>query len=66
MDYSKNEIIELLFKRKTDNIYLQMFRYCFVGGISFLIDFFIYIGLIEYNLKPSLQLIKNMGLGKSV
>ena len=47
MDYSKSEIIELLFKRKTDNIYLQMFRYCFVGGISFLIDFFIYIGLIE-------------------
>jgi len=47
LDYSKNEIIELLFKRKTDNIYLQMFRYCFVGGISFLIDFFIYIGLIE-------------------
>ena len=47
MDYSKDKIIEILFKRKTDNIYLQMFRYCFVGGTSFLIDFFIYIGLIE-------------------
>ncbi len=30
---------EKLFKIKTDNLYIQMFRYTFVGGIAFLVDF---------------------------
>ena len=33
--------INHLFKDNTDNIYLQFFRYLFVGGFSFLIDFFL-------------------------
>lgn len=36
MDY-----INKLFKEETDNIFLQFFRYIFVGGASFLIDFFL-------------------------
>ena len=47
LNYSKDELIKILFVKDTDNIYLQMFRYCFVGGCSFLVDFFIYVGLIE-------------------
>lgn len=42
-----DELINKLFRKNTDNIFLQMFRYLFVGTASFLIDFFIYIGLIE-------------------
>lgn len=32
---------DILFKNKTDNIFLQFFRYIFVGGFSFLVDFFL-------------------------
>ena len=32
--------LEHLFKNDTDNIFIQFFRYLFVGGFSFLIDFF--------------------------
>ena len=35
------ELIDVLFKNETDNIFLQFFRYIFVGGASFLIDFFL-------------------------
>jgi putative flippase GtrA len=28
-----------LFYSKTDNIFIQFFRYCFVGGLAFLVDF---------------------------
>ena len=31
--------INLLFKEGTDNIFLQFFRYLFVGGFAFLVDF---------------------------
>lgn len=34
-------IIDLLFKETTDNVFLQFFRYQFVGGIAFLVDFFL-------------------------
>lgn len=37
-----------LFKIKTDNLYLQFFRYIFVGGTSFIVDFLIYISLINF------------------
>ena len=30
---------DLLFKEGTDNIFLQFFRYFFVGGFAFLVDF---------------------------
>lgn len=32
---------DLLFKESTDNIFLQLFRYLFVGGFAFLVDFFL-------------------------
>ena len=28
-----------LFKEKTDNTFIQFFRYCFVGGLAFLVDY---------------------------
>lgn len=33
-------LIKTLFKERTDNVYLQFFRYIFVGGTAFLVDFF--------------------------
>ena len=33
-------MIDTLFKQPTDNIYLQFFRYIFVGGTAFVVDFF--------------------------
>ena len=33
-------MIDKLFKEKTDNIFLQFFRYIFVGGTAFIVDFF--------------------------
>ena len=34
------KLIDKLLKEKTDNIYLQFFRYIFVGGTAFVVDFF--------------------------
>ena len=39
---------EKLFKIKTDILYIQMFRYTFVGGIAFLFDFSSLYILTEY------------------
>lgn len=33
-------MINKLFKEPTDDIFLQLFRYVFVGGIAFIVDFF--------------------------
>ena len=33
-------MIDTLFRKRTDNIYLQFFRYIFVGGTAFVVDFF--------------------------
>ncbi|MBP3791515.1 MAG: GtrA family protein [Methanobrevibacter sp.] len=33
-------MIDKLFKEKTDNIFIQLFRYVFVGGNAFAVDFF--------------------------
>lgn len=33
-------MINKLFKDSTDNIFLQLFRYIFVGGTAFIVDFF--------------------------
>ena len=35
MDLSKDNLL----KNDTDNIYIQFFRYLFVGGFAFLVDF---------------------------
>lgn len=43
----KDNIAYKLFRKRTDNILLQLFRYVFVGGTSFIIDFSIYLGLIN-------------------
>lgn len=42
------DIIYKLFRKRTDNLFLQFFRYIFVGGTSFLIDFSIYLFLINF------------------
>lgn len=34
------KLIDKLFLQKTDNIFLQFFRYIFVGGTAFVVDFF--------------------------
>lgn len=36
-----NLLLNKLFKDETDNLFLQFFRYGFVGGFSFLVDFFL-------------------------
>ena len=33
-------MINKIFKEKTDNIFIQLFRYIFVGGTAFIVDFF--------------------------
>ena len=33
-------MINKLFKESTDNIFIQLFRYIFVGGTAFIVDFF--------------------------
>ena len=33
-------MIDKLFKQPTDNIFIQLFRYIFVGGTAFIVDFF--------------------------
>lgn len=32
-------IIEKLLKNRTDNTFIQLFRYTFVGGVAFIVDF---------------------------
>jgi putative flippase GtrA len=32
-------IIDKLFQAKTDNLFIQLFRYTFVGGLAFVVDF---------------------------
>ena len=43
-----NNLIRKLFVDKTDHIFLQFFRFIFVGGTAFLIDFSIYFALVEF------------------
>lgn len=33
-------MLDELFRQRTDNIFIQMFRYVFVGGTAFVVDFF--------------------------
>lgn len=33
-------MINKLFRQRTDNIFIQLFRYIFVGGTAFVVDFF--------------------------
>ncbi|MDD4969122.1 MAG: GtrA family protein [Paludibacter sp.] len=42
------EYLKSLFKGKTNNSFLQLFRYTFVGGLAFLVDFGLLIMLTEY------------------
>jgi len=39
MNLLRFEVISLLLKSKTDNLFVQIFRYTFVGGIAFIVDF---------------------------
>jgi putative flippase GtrA len=45
-----NKISNILFKVKTHNILIQFFRYLFVGGTAFLIDYLLLIFLTD-NIK---------------
>lgn len=40
--------LNVLFKEDTDNIFLQFFRYLFVGGFAFLVDFFLLYFFSEF------------------
>ena len=42
------KLAKKLFVDKTDHVFLQFFRFIFVGGTAFLIDFFIYFALVEF------------------
>ena len=42
------DLAKKLFVDKTDHVFLQFFRFIFVGGTAFLIDFFIYFALVEF------------------
>lgn len=44
--------IKTLFTQPTHNIFIQLFRYVFVGGVAFLIDFGLLFFLTEYVLLP--------------
>lgn len=44
MDLSINK----LFKKRTDDPYLQFFRYIFVGGTAFIVDFFFLYLFVNY------------------
>ena len=41
-------MIEALFKNRTNNTFIQLFRYTFVGGIAFVFDFGTLFVLTEY------------------
>lgn len=44
-------MIEQLFKNKTNHIFIQLFRYTFVGGIAFVFDFgLLYILTEQFNI----------------
>ena len=45
---SKSRILKILFKDKTSNTFIQLFRYGFVGGIAFLVDFVFLYCLTEF------------------
>lgn len=48
MDNRYCSIIHSAFKEKTDNTFLQLFRYTFVGGLAFIVDFGTLFILTEY------------------
>lgn len=51
MDTLKTKIMKYwnyLFKDKTDKLFIQLFRYTFVGGIAFVVDFGSLFALTEF------------------
>lgn len=58
-------LIELIFKEKTNNLLIQLFRYGFVGGTAFLVDYgLLYIltswGHLHYLLSASLSFVAGL------
>ena len=41
-------MLNKLFKEKTDNVFLQFFRYIFVGGTSFVVDFSLFFFFSDF------------------
>lgn len=48
MEYKYYSIIRSVIKEKTDNTFIQLIRYTFVGGLAFIIDFGTLFILTEY------------------
>jgi len=41
-------MVEKIFIFRSDNVYIQLFRYLFVGGFAFVVDFFIFLFFTQY------------------
>ena len=56
MDYNREVMwkmnIKRLFAGETDNTFIQFFRYCFVGGFAFVVDFGVLTFLVELFAMP--------------
>ncbi|MCQ2438359.1 MAG: GtrA family protein [Oscillospiraceae bacterium] len=52
-----------LFLQSTENPWINLFRYCFVGGVSFLIDFAVYALLVALGIPYLLAGVFSFTLG---
>jgi putative flippase GtrA len=44
---ASNNLLKIVFYEKTNNTYIQLFRYLFVGGAAFVLDMGVLLGLTE-------------------
>ena len=48
MGLDSGKIFHSLFRSETDHTMIQLFRYGIVGGLAFLVDYFVLIGLTKF------------------
>ena len=53
LDRLKTFDMNIIFYEKTNNLFVQLFRYVFVGGVAFVVDwgsmiFLVYLGMNKY------------------